>query len=246
MACSPIICGDNLLANIGGENGAGIIALEKETGKLRWKATDHEASYSSPVVSNFEGKEFVLFFTRNGLVALDPQSGKVQIEYPWRSRMNASVNSATPLVVDNYIVLSASYGTGAILLQWTSAGVKKVWAGDDIISSHYASLVHHAGYLFGFDGRQETGAAFTCVELKTGKVQWREEPFGAGTVTLAGNHLLILRENGELLLANATSSKFQSTGNIQILGSTTRAYPAVANGKFYARDKSQLVCVTLP
>ncbi len=246
MACSPLVMGENVLLNIGGDKGAGIVALDKNTGKIRWKATDHEASYSSPVSASFQGKEYALFFTRNGLVGLDPVTGKTAVDFPWRSRMNASVNAATPLVIDNFIFLSSSYGTGAILLQWNDGRVKKVWAGDDILSNHYASAVYHDGYLYGFDGRQESGPSLTCVEFKTGKPQWRQDGFGAGTITVAGNHLLILKENGELLLADASPKKFEITGRTQILGTTARAYPAISDKKIFARDKSQLVCVSLP
>jgi outer membrane protein assembly factor BamB len=246
MACSPLVVGESVLLNIGGENGAGIVALDKNTGKLRWKATDHEASYSSPVSATFEERNYALFFTRNGLVALDPLTGKTVVDFPWRSRMNASVNAATPLVIDNFIFLSASYGTGAILLEWKEGRVKKVWAGDDVLSNHYASAVYYDGYLYGFDGRQESGPSLTCVQLKTGKAQWRQDGFGAGTVTRAGNELLILKEDGELLLAAASPKKFEVSGRTQILGSTARAYPAIANQRIFARDKSQLVCVSLP
>ncbi len=246
VACSPLVQGENVLLNIGGENGAGIIALDRNSGKLQWKATDHEASYSSPVAATLQGKEYALFFTRNGLVALEPSTGHVVVDFPWRSPMNASVNAATPLVVDNFIFLSASYGTGAVLLEWNQGKVKKIWSGDEVLSNHYASAVYRDGYFYGYDGRQESGPSLACVEWKSGKPQWRQEGFGAGTVTLAGDNLLLLKENGELVFAKASPKKFEILGRTQILGTTTRAYPAFADGKIFARDKSQLVSVQLP
>src|SRR6201999_2629085 len=96
-ACSPLVEGQAVILNVGSE-GAGVVAFDKETGKVLWKATDDAASYSSPVAATIHGKRYVLVFTRAGLVALDPGSGKVYFEYPFRSRMDASVNAATPLV----------------------------------------------------------------------------------------------------------------------------------------------------
>ena len=43
----------------------------------------------------FGGERHVLFLTRSGLVDLEPASGKVRFEFPWRSRNDASVNAAT-------------------------------------------------------------------------------------------------------------------------------------------------------
>lgn len=245
MACSPLVEDDLVLLNIGGQNGAGIVAFDRKTGKLRWKATNDEASYSSPTAGEFNGRRRVLFFARSGLVAVDPQNGTVAFQYPWRARMSASVNAATPLIIGDLVFLSASYNTGAILLKISNDKPEKIWSGDDVLSNHYSTSVYHEGYLYGFDGRQEYGQTLTCVELKTGRSVWREERFGAGTVTLAGKNLLILRENGELVLAPASPDKFRPLSRAQILGSQVRAYPALTNARLFARDKTKLICVDL-
>lgn len=245
MACSPLVFENKVYLNVGGKN-ASIACFEAATGKLEWKTGDDEASYSSPVAANLEGEPFIIFFTRSGLEIVNPVNGKSAADFPWRSRMNASVNAATPLVVNNSIFLTASYGTGAVLLDWKGGRLTKVWSGDNSLSSHYASCVHKDGYLYGFDGRQEQRPSFVCVELRSGKTQWRQEDFGAGTVTLAGGKLLVLKESGELVLLDASPKEFKMRGQTQILGSGTRAYPAVADKQFFARDKETLVAVLLP
>lgn len=246
MACSPLVTGDLVILNIGGAQSAGIVAFEKTTGKVRWKATDQEASYASPVLMAFEGKSDAVVFTREGLVILEAASGKEVAQFPWRSRMNASVNAATPLVVGNNIFLSASYDTGAVLLERVGPKLKKIWSGDESLSSHYATPVYHDGYLYGFHGRQEMGPSFRCVEFATGKVAWSQDAFGAGSAIIAGENLLILKESGELLLAQASPKGFRSSGATHILGSGTRAYPALSHGRLYGRDKTALVAITLP
>jgi outer membrane protein assembly factor BamB len=243
--CSPLVEGDFVLLNIGGENGAGIVAFNKMDGKLVWKATDDEAGYSSPVAATINEKRLALFFTRRGLVGLNPKDGKVQFDFFWRSRMDASVNAASPLVIGDLIFLSASYGTGAVLLRAKESSVEKAWSGDDILSNHYSTSVHRDGFLYGFHGRQEQGQSLRCVELKTGKVRWSEDNFGAGTVTLAGSQLYILSERGELVQAAASAKEFKVLNRAQILPFGVRAYPAVANGNLYARSKDKLVCASL-
>jgi hypothetical protein len=123
--------------------------------------------------------------------------------------------------------------------------VRKIWAGDDLLSNHYATSVAHDGYLYGFDGRQEQGCNLRCIELKSGKVQWSEDKFGAGTVTLVNHELFILAERGELVRAPATPKSFKPSGRAQILPLQVRAHPAIANGRLLARSKDRLLCVDL-
>ena len=245
MACSPLVEGEAVMLGIGGEHGAGIVAFDKSTGRLLWKATDSEASYSSPVAGSVEGRRYVFFLMRGGLVALNPVDGKVRFEFPWRPRVNASVSAATPLVIDDLVFLSASYQAGAILLRIHDGKPEKVWSADDVLSNHYATSVYNNGFLYGFDGRQEMGQNLRCVELKSGKIRWSEDRFGAGTVTLANGRLLVLRENGELILAPASPDGFKPISRAQVLPNGVRAYPALAGGRFYARAKDTLVCLDL-
>jgi outer membrane protein assembly factor BamB len=245
FATSPLVYQDRVLVNLGGRDEAGIIALNARTGEVVWKATKHEASYASPVLAPIDGSPMAIFFTREGLVALDPAEGRVRFEFPWRSRQHASVNAATPLVLGNKVLLSASYNTGAVLLDLHAGAPKPVWSGDDAISSHYASLVARDGFLYGFHGRQEYGPTLRCVEAKTGRVQWSEEGLGAGSVLLANNRLLILTDRGELCVAPATPKSFSPLNRAQVLGSGTRAFPALADGRLYARDTRQLVSLNL-
>ena len=79
--------------NIGGSPGAGLVAFEAATGNVLWKATDQDASYSSPVVATINGARHALFFTRAGLVGVDPATGAVRYQFPWRARMAASNSS---------------------------------------------------------------------------------------------------------------------------------------------------------
>ena len=245
IACSPLVEGNAVILNIGGSGGAGIVAFDKGTGKLLWKATDEDASYSSAVAATIQGERYVFAFARNGLVALEPGNGKVLWAFPWRPRIQASVSGAAPLIIGDQIFISASYETGAALLRFNETKPAVIWSGDDILSNHYATSVSHNGFLYGFDGRQEERCRLRCVELKTGKVRWSEDGFGAGTLILAGDKLLILHERGELIAAETGAEKFTLLSRTQIMGSDVRAHPALANGLFYARDKISIVCIDL-
>jgi outer membrane protein assembly factor BamB len=243
-AGSPLVEGGKVLMNVGGPN-AGIVAFDASTGNVVWKATSDEASYSSPTIATIGGARHALFFTRAGLADLDPSNGQVRFSLPWRSRSSASVSAATPLVVGNQVFVSASYGTGAILLEVNGSAYKKIWSGDESMSNHYSTSVYRKGFLYGFHGRQEEGQALRCVEWRTGKVMWSVDGYGAGTVTLAGDRLLIVRENGELVMAPATTDALHPSGHARIANKVVRSFPALSDGRLYVRDERSLVCVRL-
>jgi len=244
VATSPVLEGGLLLVNVGGKD-AGIVALNEETGKEVWKATKDAGSYSSPVVATLTGNRRALFLTREGIVVLNPANGKVEFTKRWRSRNEASVNAATPVVVGNEAFFSASYDTGAILLTARSQGFEELWGNDESLSSHYGTPIFKDGYLYGFHGRQERKASLRCIEWKTGKVQWTKERFGCGSTILADKWLVILSEDGDLVLAEATSKGYAELARASVLGPACRAQIALANGRLYARDTRKLVCLEL-
>lgn len=249
IACSPLVEGNEVLLNIGGDDGAGIVAFDAATGGVLWKTSNDRASYSSPVAATVNGQRYAFFFTRKGLVAVNPADGHIQFDFPWAPTIQASVSSATPLVIGDLVFVSGCYGTGAVVLRVKNNAVEKVWSGDDILSNHYATSVEHNGFLFGIDGRCDPGyspaPSFRCVELRTGKIRWQTDEVGPATVTLAGDQLLILTEKGELIRATAEPGAFKPNARAQVLPTHVRAFPAFADGCLFARSKDKLVCVNL-
>ena len=242
IGTTPLVEGKLLLVNVGG-SGAGIVAFDAETGKERWKATEDEASYSSPIAATVAGARQAIFFTREGLVMLDPETGKVRTTRRWRSRNHASVNAATPLLLPgDHLFLTSSYQTGAILLKLKKEGAEEVWKNDTSLSSHFSTPVAVGEQVYGFDGRQEGGANLRCIDWRTGKVRWEEAGYGCGSVIAAGKKLFALTEGGDLVLLTATPERHDEKARARVLGSPCRAQLALANGVLYGRDGRKLVC----
>lgn len=244
VATSPLLGGDHLLINVGGKDGAGIVAFDKDTGKEVWKATDQQASYSSPVLAKIDGVRHALFFTREGIVSLDPATGKERFSRRWRARIDASVNAAAPVVAGDLVFVSSSYNTGALVLRLKKDGVEEVWKGDEILSCHFNTPVAKDGFLYGIDGRQEGRTTrLVCVELKTGKLRWAQERYGCASIILANGHLILLTEDGDLVLAEANPDAYKEKARATILKTPPcRAEIALANGRLYARDGKKLGC----
>ena len=241
---SPLVEDGRVIANVGGQD-AGIVAFDAETGDVLWTATEDEASYSSPVGATIAGRRYAIFLTRNGLVGLDPATGDVRFNQRWRSRSASSVNAASPVVIDDLIFISAEYGPGAAVLRLDGEQLSALWTSNDVLSNHYATSVFHDGYLYGYHGRQEFGPSLRAVEFTTGKVVWSEEQFRAGSIVLAGDRVLILREGGELVLAEASPDAFRPIARAQLLPGTVRAYPALADGFLYVRNQNTLASFDL-
>ncbi|MGH6630015.1 MAG: PQQ-binding-like beta-propeller repeat protein, partial [Burkholderiales bacterium] len=246
-ACSPLVEGKAVIVNVGGKAGASIVALEKDTGKVLWKAVDDEPSYSSPTAATIGGQPFAFVLTRGQFVGLEPASGKAYFTFPFRPPVSASVTGAAPLIIGDQAFISAAYDLGAILFRFKDGKPEKVWTGDEQMSLQFTSAVHRDGCLYGLHGRHDFpgGTELRCVELKTGKVRWSQPGLSGANVMLAGDQLLVLCENGQLLRVVAKPDKFAETARAQILGSGVRAYPALADGLFFARDKGRLLCVDL-
>jgi len=245
VACSPLFVGGKLLVNVGGK-GAGVVAFDPANGNELWKATDDEASYSSPTAADIHGKPAAIFLTRAGLKVLDPATGKVQFEFPWRPRLNESVNAATPLVWKDEIFLTVSYSTGAVLLNTKGAEIADIWSNDKSLSCQYNTPVRIGDYLYGVHGRSDVGTAqLRCVEWKTGAVKWSVPNFGVSSLIAVDGGLLALTETGDLVRFDASPEKYQERARALILSKPVRAAPALADGRFFARDGNKLVCVNL-
>jgi tetrahydromethanopterin S-methyltransferase subunit G len=65
------------------------------------------------------------------------------------------------------------------------------------------------GHLYGIDGDQNSRCSLKCVSLKDGKEVWAEKSIGFGSLMAADGRLIILTEKGELVIAKASTEKFE-------------------------------------
>ena len=195
--CTPILEGDLLIVLVGGQPNSGVVAFDAATGKTKWESvgkntwqgvkTDNPGnppfewaddemvvSYSSPIAVTIHGQRHLLCLVRQGLVSLDPETGRVRFKYWFRSRVHESVNAACPVVIDDRVFLSAAYETGMALLkiQADGDGYEVVWRDKRGMSTHWSTAIHRDGCLYGFSGRHENEAMLQCVDLDTGELVW--------------------------------------------------------------------------
>ncbi|CAN5876002.1 PQQ-like beta-propeller repeat protein [soil metagenome] len=247
--CPPLVIGSNVILAAGGKNDkgpAGLIALNLADGKVVWQSVDDEASYSAPIFHETEKLPALICWMRNNLVVCDARDGSIKYRAHLRSEMDASVNAATPIWCGDKLFLTASYDVGASLWAWEPTGkLTEVWKKPNVLDCHYSTPVYKDGYLYGLHGRQEFGQSLRCVRVEDGKLMWESGKVAGGTLLLIKDTLVLLTEAGELSLIKASSDKYESLAQDQILRAGHRSYPAFANGVLYARDGKQLIAVDL-
>ena len=241
---TPIVEAGKLLVEVGAPM-AGIVAFGLADGKPLWTATSDAASYSSPTAATIDGKRQVIFVTRLNVVGLDPQRGEVLFEFPFGMR-GPTVNAATPLVLGDELFVSASYGVGARLVRLTGGKPQEIWSDDNLMSSQYTTCVAAAGTLYGIDGRQDQGLArLRAFDPKIRKVHWTQEEFGTGNLILADGKLVIVKTDGELVLAEASPQAYRPLATAKIFDGVVQPLPALAGGLLYVRDTKTLKCLDL-
>jgi outer membrane protein assembly factor BamB len=249
VGASPLVEGDHLILNVGGMTSdgqvAGVVALDKHTGKTLWAATDHGASFATPRAATIHGRRLIFVFTDLGLLSLDPETGRVLGEAPFCTAAPENYNAASPMV-DGDRVLATVYAGGALCLRVLPDGaLEELWRDRRALPNHYSTLIAHDGHVFGFSSLDWS---LRCVDLSSGTVAWRwRSDLRRGQGLLVDGKLLYLGEDGHLALldASTTQMRLRAMTREPILASPCYAAPALARGLLYLRNEQEVLCLDL-
>jgi outer membrane protein assembly factor BamB len=236
MANSPLPIDDRLIVTPGGR-GRSVLALDRHTGDLIWGALDDQAAYASPVVANIAGQRQIVVVTAKRVVALAVEDGRLLWEFPWPT-MNG-INCSQPILVDsNHVFVSAGYDHGAALIEITrpESGfeARAVWQNRNL-KNRFNSSVLHDGFIYGFDE-----GIFACIDARTGERRWKGGRYGYGQVLLAGDHIILLSESGDLVLLKATPESHQELARFAAIEGKTWNHPAIAGGVLLVRNAREM------
>jgi outer membrane protein assembly factor BamB len=231
---SPLLVDDGLILNVGPT-----LKLDPANGKSLWTTRDYGYSYGTPVLGEIDGQSRLLVFNGSGLVMLDPDSGSERGVFEWTSQYN--VNAATPIVVDGSraFICTGYNDKGCAMIDLVASPPAIAWK-SMAMSSKMNGCVLFDGHLYGFDD-----SILRCLDLQ-GKVLWQERGLGVGTVIAsADGRLIVLSEEGELVIARATADAFEVQSRKQVLEEgkcwTT---PVLSGGLIFCRNSvGELVCL---
>jgi len=242
MSASPLIVDDLVIVQPGGANGWSVIAYNHETGDILWHALDDVQGYSSPMLVSISGVRQILTVTAERAVGLRIEDGQLLWEFPW---VTPTVpNMSQPIVFDEeYIFLSAGYGHGATLLNVIHTDgrytVESVWQ-NNRMKNKFSSAVFHEGYIYGFDE-----SILACIKAVTGELQWKGGRYGYGQLLLAGDHLVILSEHGDVVLVRATPERHDEVAGFVAIEGKTWNVPALAEGRLFVRNAREMAAFDL-
>ncbi|HWY78627.1 MAG TPA: PQQ-binding-like beta-propeller repeat protein [Verrucomicrobiae bacterium] len=246
-AASPLIEGD-LVFVAGGGAGQSLLAFDKADGHLVWKALSERMTHSTPVAATILDVHQIIFFTQSGLVSVEPKTGALLWRFPFKFSVSTAMS---PVVSGNTVYCSAGYGVGASACRITRTGdtftATPVWFQPaSVINNHWSTPVCANGFLYGLFGQAQFGSGpLKCVDLASGKVMWSKAGFGPGGCTLAGDHVLVLSDSGDLVLVKASAAGYSEEARSHILSGKCWNSVSVSNGRIYARSTKEGVCLDL-
>lgn len=223
---SALVLRDMVIVPAGGDPAgkrAGLAAFERTTGALVWEGPPRDISHSSPNVARLAGVEQVLIVNQDTVSGHDPRDGRLLWEHPWPGHTNGDANNSQPVPVPpDRVLVSKGYGQGAALLRLVpgeggALSVEPVWAVQRALRTKLTNVVINGEHVYALsDGILE------CVALATGERVWRAGRYGHGQILLAGDLLLVLSEEGELALVEATPERENSVlGSVQAVTGKT-------------------------
>lgn len=240
FACSPALVDGKLIVIAGGDNAA-VVALDAATGQTVWQGGgDSIPGYATPLIVTLDGQTQILASVGEGLVGIDPATGRRLWNFPWK--VDHDQNSATPTVRGNSIFISAAWGKGSAMVEVTDNQPKALWTTKDM-QARFSSPVIYNGRIY---GTQDPGQ-LVCLDAATGALLWKQPGFEYAT-TLAADNCIIVQEgkSGDVILLDATTPQYKELGRIRPLGGPEAwTCPILTDGKLLVRNKKTLACLDL-
>ena len=237
MAASPLIVDDKVIVLPGGAPNKSVVAYNKMTGAPVWKVLNDSQAYVSPMLVELAGRRQIVVVSASRVLGLVPETGALLWSYPWDTDMG--INVSQPIVVDqNRFFISSGYGKGAALVEVKGSGnsytATTIWENNNMKNKFNSSVLHN-GYVYGLDE-----GILVCLDVNTGERKWKEGRYGYGQVLLAGGHLIVTSDQGEIALVKATPTQYTQVARFSALQGQTWNYPAIASGRLLVRNSNEM------
>ncbi len=239
---SPIVVDGRVIVAASGT----LAAYDAATGTPQWVGPRQLGSYSSPHLATIGGVRQVLLLTGSGAAGISPPDGTLL----WESKYDGGTPIVQPAVMADGDVLTNSIsmtgGNGLKRLSLTKRdggwGVEERWASNGL-KPYFNDFVVHDGHAYGFDGN-----ILSSINLQDGTRNWKGGRYGNGQMVLLAdqNLLLVISEDGELVLVSATPDKFTELARVEALEGKTWNHPVLIGDLLLVRNGEQMAAFRLP
>jgi len=237
MAASPLIVDDKVIVLPGGTSGKSVVAYNKNNGAPVWRVLNDTQAYVSPMLVELAGRRQIVVVSASRVVGLTPENGALLWEYPWGTDMG--INVSQPIMVDrNRFFISSGYGKGAALVEVKGSGnsftASTVWENNNMKNKFNSSVLYN-GYVYGLDE-----GILVCLDVNTGERKWKDGRYGYGQIILAGSHLIVTSDKGDVALVKATPNAYTEVARFTAVQGKTWNYPALAGGRLLVRNSTEM------
>jgi outer membrane protein assembly factor BamB len=243
FSSSPLVVDDLVIVFAGGASDKGLVAYRALSGEPAWSASTGPISYSSAQPVTLAGQKQVLLLSDTGVAAVEASSGKPLWTYD--SNGSGIWRVVQPRQYGDNRVLVGSEDIGLALVEvkrdgetWTST---QRWATKGMRPA-FNDYVVVDDVAYGFDK-----GFFCALDLKTGKRLWKGGRYGYGQVLLLEpqNLLVVLSEQGEVVLLAANPLKHEELGRFHAIAGKTWNHPVVAHNRLYVRNDAEMAAFEL-
>src|SRR5581483_10822843 len=268
MASAPVVDGERLLCNVGGEGDARVMAFDKMTGKEIWRAltTNSEPGYGQPVLIDYGKARQLIVWYPLAVASLNPVTGKVYWEQPFKVNMNISI--ATPVRSGPLLFVTTFYsGPLMLTLDDQEPRATVLWKGktaSEINTDGLHSLISTPAivgdYIYGICSYGQ----LRCLNARTGERVWETQEvtrekarWATGHMVRHGDRFFINNDRGDLIIASLTPQGYKEVGRASLikptsnpgnrreLGAVNWSHPAYANRHIVARNDEEIIRVDL-
>jgi len=239
-AMSPVVDRGLLITDVGGPDNGALTAFDVRTGEEKWRWTGDGPAYASLIVADLAGTRQVVTETEKNLVSVAAATGQLLWQIPFTT--DYVQNIPTPLLYRDLVIFSGlAKGIFAVRPavndgKWSS---QNAWRNDGV-ALYMSSPVLAGDLIFGFSHYKK--GEFFCIDARTGVTQWTSPPRQGDNVAVlvSGGNLILLRDEGELVIAKASGKAFEPLRRYTVAESPTWAHPLVMQNGVVIKDKTAL------
>ena len=257
-AGSPLVTQRWVVVPGGGPRDDGPVSLavyDRATGSLAGTLGSSQISYVSPQLMEIDGRTLIVTLDEAAVAGYplpgesfpEGSDGEPVFSFAWPGHSDSDASCSQPrLLADNRMFLSKGYGIGCAVFRmepgasepWATEGE---WASQGSLKTKFANVVIHDGHAYGLsDGILE------CVRLSDGKRAWKRGRYGQGQVLAVGSLLLVLGEDGELVVVEATPEKHRQLASMAALEGQTWNNLCLSGDRLLVRNAQEAACYRLP